>query len=375
VAVKILVVDDSATMRKILEMTFAGENAEVVTIENGDAAIQRAAELQPQVVFADASMQGTDGYAVARAVKSNPALAETAVIVLASQHTAFDENRARAAGVDDHVLKPFDSQALIDKVQDVLGRPRVRLAPGAAASAPAVAAPVAAPPAAASPAAPQRMAPPLPSASAPRAPTPGSMPRPSAGPAPGSLGHGRKNTVAFGSPPMPQPPAPSAIPQPPAGRPSRPVLELAEDAVVEPARRAEPVRPATPARPAEHARPAEPSRPAEPVRPSAPQMAAAPRASVASPAATMPQPRTVTQPPAAARPGPQAAAPTAAAAAAVSSANGQMTKRLTDLGLTKAQVEGVLALSKEVIEQVVWEVVPEIAEALIKEEIKRLTAE
>ena len=80
-------------------------------------------------------------------------------------------------------------------------------------------------------------------------------------------------------------------------------------------------------------------------------------------------------------PKPAVAAPTAApaappiAAAAVASTNGQLAPKLAQLGLSPAQIEGVLALSREVVEQVVWEVVPQLAEALIKEEIARLTKE
>jgi hypothetical protein len=59
--------------------------------------------------------------------------------------------------------------------------------------------------------------------------------------------------------------------------------------------------------------------------------------------------------------------------AAAVSANGQFASKLGELGLTKAQVDAVLALSHEVVERVVWEVVPQLAEALIKEEIARLT--
>ncbi|MFW6023807.1 MAG: response regulator transcription factor, partial [Myxococcota bacterium] len=119
---KILVADDSATMRKVFEMTFAAEDAEVVTVDSGDAAVAKARELQPDVVLADSSMPGTDGYEVARAVKS--AGGGSAVIVLASQHTPYDEARGQSAGVDDHVLKPFDSQSLIDKVKGAAGKPR-----------------------------------------------------------------------------------------------------------------------------------------------------------------------------------------------------------------------------------------------------------
>ncbi|MCE7893490.1 MAG: response regulator, partial [Sorangiineae bacterium PRO1] len=58
-----------------------------------------------------------------------------------------------------------------------------------------------------------------------------------------------------------------------------------------------------------------------------------------------------------------------------SAGNGQFAERLSGLGLSKEQVDGVLALSREVVEQVVWEVVPTLAETMIKEEIRRLTAE
>src|SRR5688572_9945201 len=124
VPTKILVADDSATMRRVLEMTFAGEDARVVSVDSGEAAVNKAAELQPDVVFADASMSGVDGYEVARRIKQNPQLSKVAVIVMASQHTPYDDGKGRAAGVDDHIPKPFDTQSVIDRVSQVLGRPR-----------------------------------------------------------------------------------------------------------------------------------------------------------------------------------------------------------------------------------------------------------
>src|SRR5262245_10340779 len=65
VPTKILVVDDSATMRRVLQMTFAGEDAQVIAVESGDAGAAKAGEMVPDVVFADASMQGVDGYELA----------------------------------------------------------------------------------------------------------------------------------------------------------------------------------------------------------------------------------------------------------------------------------------------------------------------
>jgi hypothetical protein len=90
----------------------------------------------------------------------------------------------------------------------------------------------------------------------------------------------------------------------------------------------------------------------------------------------------VASPAAVAKPAPQTAQPTVvatapAAAAAVAAAPGMATleTKLQGLGLTRDQVAGVLAISKDVLQQVVWEVVPVLAEAMIKEEIQRLTAE
>jgi hypothetical protein len=72
-----------------------------------------------------------------------------------------------------------------------------------------------------------------------------------------------------------------------------------------------------------------------------------------------------------------AAAPAARAAAPVvaTAVNGQMQSKLSDLGLSPQQADAVMALSREVVERVVWEVVPQLAEAIIKEEIARLTRE
>lgn len=300
--VKILAVDDSATMRKILGMTFAGEDAVVVTASSADEALAKARQSPPDVVFADAALAGTDGYALATALKSDPALANAAVILLASQHHPFDEGKGRASGVDDHVAKPFDTQVVLDKVADVLRRPRAR----ASAAAPAVAAVAAPPP--------------------PPAPTPARV---------------SKQTMAFGSPPAPPPPAPPA-PAP------KPVLELADEEVVPgPAAKPAPVAP----KPAPAAAPARtftaPAKPAPVAAPAAPPAPAAPVRPASRPAM-------------------------AAAAAAV---DGGMAAKLESLGLTKEQIEGVLALSREVVEQVVWEVVPDLAETLIREEIQRLTRE
>lgn len=296
--VKILAADDSATMRQILQKTFAGEDAEVVTVESGQAAVERARDVHPDVVIADTSMDGMDGYEVARALKGSGA--SVAVIVLTSQHHPFDEERGKGAGVDDHVAKPFDTQVLIDKVSQVLGRPRAMPAGG-----PAVAA---------APPRPPGPPPPPPAARPPAPPAPPAVP----------MRSGSRATVAFGTPVAA---TPAAAARPAAAAAERPVLELADEEA--PTHQV-------------HAAPA-----------AAPKPAPAP----------------------AAKPAPVPAAAPSRAAAAATSPGSAMAGSLGDLGLTADQIEAVLKLSREVIERVVWEVVPDLAETIIREEIRRLTAE
>lgn len=312
-AVKILAADDSATMRKVLEMTFAGEAVEIETVDSGEAAVERASKNPPDLVIADLSMD-KDGYEVARALKSSAATAQVAVMVMSSQHLEFDAQRAAGAGVDDFILKPYDSQAMIDKVKDVLAKPRAEATEGAPAGGAA-----------------------KPAAKAAAKPTPSRPARPGVGRPRGSSAPSPRSTVAFGA----------------TG--GRPVLELADE------------DPPAPKRPVA----------TKPAAQSAKPMASKPMATkpltAKKPAPKRPVPSAAKKPPA--LPG----RPTAKSgsspgrAAAATAAGGEMAGKLSDLGLTAEQIEGVLALSREVIEQVVWEVVPDLAELLIKEEIKRLT--
>ncbi|MGB5548776.1 MAG: response regulator, partial [Polyangiales bacterium] len=111
---RVLIVEDSVTMRKVMEMTFAGEDAELLVVESGERALEQGAAFGPDVAFIDASLPGIDGYEVTRAMKSNPGLSSTAVILMASQHRPLDVARASEVGADDHILKPFDTQEAID---------------------------------------------------------------------------------------------------------------------------------------------------------------------------------------------------------------------------------------------------------------------
>ncbi|MBX3229551.1 MAG: response regulator, partial [Labilithrix sp.] len=111
----LLAVDDSVTMRKVLEITFSGEDFTVVTAESSQAAI--AAE-PPNVAVIDTVLGSEDGYALAKELRKRAPAA--AIIMLASRYAPYDQARGRDAGADDWADKPFDTQQLIDKVRKVM---------------------------------------------------------------------------------------------------------------------------------------------------------------------------------------------------------------------------------------------------------------
>jgi len=284
----VFVIDDSATMRKVFEMTFAGEDIAVVTHDSADGAVARAREVRPNAIIVDVNLPGTSSYDLVKSLRGEPNLSSVPVYLLYSDHSPLDEAAARAAGAQGAVLKPFDSQAMIDRV-----RQSISGATAAAAAAPA--------------AAPARPAtPPLP---------PGAPKLPTAAP------------VAVARP-APAPPVAAAAPS---------------------------IRPATP--------PATPVRPAR-VTPDdlLPEPNEAPRVSV-RPAHPMPEPVAAPTP----------VIPVQASDLAKSVAD-QVSAKTASLGLTPQQAEAITALTRDVVERVVWEVVPVLAETMIREELKRLTS-
>ncbi|MEE9607374.1 MAG: response regulator, partial [Myxococcota bacterium] len=137
----VLLADDSVTIQKVVGISLAGEDITLITVDNGDAAVEQAREKRPDVVLADIVMPGKDGYEVCQAIKSDPALQHIPVILLTGTFEAFDDERAQQVGAAAHISKPFEAQTLVDQVNRVLA--------GAPAAAPPAAAPAAAAPAAA----------------------------------------------------------------------------------------------------------------------------------------------------------------------------------------------------------------------------------
>jgi DNA-binding response OmpR family regulator len=121
-AKRILLADDSITIQKVISITFASEDYDLTVVGDGEAAIQKARELKPDLVMADVAMPGKTGYEVCSFVKNDPGLKGTPVLLLAGTFEPLNKDEAIKAGADDSIVKPFESQELLDKVRELLSR-------------------------------------------------------------------------------------------------------------------------------------------------------------------------------------------------------------------------------------------------------------
>ena len=117
---RILIADDSRTIQKVVDLTFLGTEFEVVSADNGSDAVTKLGEVQPDVVLADVTMSGKNGYELCREIKAS---ANIPVLLLDSAEHPCDEAKASEAQADGHLKKPFDSQTLINRVKVLTGMP------------------------------------------------------------------------------------------------------------------------------------------------------------------------------------------------------------------------------------------------------------
>ncbi len=117
---KLLLADDSVTIQRVIELTFADEDVQVLAVGDGRQAIERVQADRPDIVLADIGMPERDGYEVAAFIKADPALAHIPVLLLTGAFEPVDEVRARAVGCDGVLVKPFEPQMVISRVRDLL---------------------------------------------------------------------------------------------------------------------------------------------------------------------------------------------------------------------------------------------------------------
>jgi CheY-like chemotaxis protein len=350
----VLCVDDSATMQQVADITFRGTEFTYVGARSYEEGLDKAKTQRPVVVLADSVMPGKNGYDLCLALKSHGATAEVPVVILIGNGATFDTARGTQVGADANLPKPWDTQTMLDKVIEVV----TKAASGVAR--PGTAAPAAA------------------AAPAPTAPTP-------AAPVP----------AAVLSKPNPAAAAASAAA---ASMPPRSATIMGMPTVKMPAGTA-PVAPMAPAPPA--APPATPATAATPATPAKPAVVSVPPPTAPAASATVPGTSAGLRAPAAtpargndaAAPAATAAAPALSIAAAqrppmvsgiptkrsaiVERALAKMAARLAEAaGLEPGSPEllALLKLSTEVVERIVWEVVPDLAEQIIRENLQELAA-
>jgi len=117
---KILVADNSITIQKIVAMAFENEDAVVEGVSKGKDALDRMETFKPDIVLADVDMQDLTGFDLSQKIKNDPKFNAVKVLLLASDFEDFNKNLFDSSGADDHISKPFKSEDIIKKVNDLL---------------------------------------------------------------------------------------------------------------------------------------------------------------------------------------------------------------------------------------------------------------
>lgn len=122
----VLVVDDSPTVRKIVQLTLQRERIRVVTAGDGLTALAAVADEQPDLILLDIMLPRMDGYNICQVIRKNMAYRDLPIIMLSGKDGLFDKMRGKLAGSTEYMTKPFDSIELAQTVKRYLESPAVR---------------------------------------------------------------------------------------------------------------------------------------------------------------------------------------------------------------------------------------------------------
>jgi two-component system, cell cycle response regulator DivK len=117
---RILVVEDQPDGRQIIRDLLAGTGYEITEAENGEEALAAIAKQRPDLILMDIQLPIMDGYTATRLIKTDPALRSIPIIAVTSYALAVEEKKARAAGCDDYVTKPFSPRQLLAKIRQYM---------------------------------------------------------------------------------------------------------------------------------------------------------------------------------------------------------------------------------------------------------------
>ncbi len=133
----LLLADDSVTIQRVIKLTFADEDVDVVAVGDGDQAVAAIEKAPPDIVLADVAMPGRTGYDVAQHIRTSPRLAHIPVVLLTGAFEPVDEARATEVGCDGVLAKPFEPEVVVSRVRELLTRGRT-VTPAPAAAVPVV---------------------------------------------------------------------------------------------------------------------------------------------------------------------------------------------------------------------------------------------
>ena len=129
-SISILLADDSITIQKVVGIIFGSGEYSLTVVDNGTAALEKAKEIKPDILLIDALMPGMSGYEVCEAIRKEAELASKPILLMTGSFEAFDADRARACGANDHIVKPFESQAIVAKVHELLDHAQQQVCSG-----------------------------------------------------------------------------------------------------------------------------------------------------------------------------------------------------------------------------------------------------
>lgn len=115
--VKVMVIDDSNTIRRSAEIFLKQSGCEVILAEDGFDALSKISSQHPDIIFVDIMMPRLDGYQTCSLIKRNPRFNSTPVIMLSSKDGLFDRARGRMVGSDQYLTKPFTQESLLQAVR------------------------------------------------------------------------------------------------------------------------------------------------------------------------------------------------------------------------------------------------------------------
>ena len=114
--VKVLLIDDSNTIRRSGEIFLKQAGCEVVLAEDGFDGLSKVVEHRPDLIFIDVMMPRLDGYQACALIKNNPSFKKIPVVMLTSKDTLFDRARGKLVGSDQYLIKPFNKKSIVDTV-------------------------------------------------------------------------------------------------------------------------------------------------------------------------------------------------------------------------------------------------------------------